>query len=268
MGRKKIILGLRKKVSEKVFMSIRDVTVVETSQIDRCKYCLVAFPDIGLVGSIALNYTIEKQQMSEVGYVESDAFPPVIVVHNGDPKQPLRLYSKGNIVSLVSEISIDSRIMPFVARSIVNWAKSKKVELLIAVSGIAVQNRLEIDVPSVFGIGSSQSVKEVIKSAGIEILEEGFVAGLHAVLMKECMEKNVPSMILLAQSHLQYPDPGAAASMIKHFDKLLGLKVSTTELLAQEGEIRVKMRELMQSTQGQIQSANKRREQEIPLMYS
>lgn len=249
-------------------MSKRDVTVVENSQINRYKYCLVGFPDVGLVGSIALGYTIEKQQMTEVGYLESDIFPPVIVVHHGNPKQPLRLYSKGDIVSIVSEIPIDSRLMPFVARSIVNWAKSKKVELLIAISGIAVQNRLEIDVPAVFGIGSSPSVKEIIKGAGIEILEEGFVVGLHAVLMKECLNNNIPSMILLAQSHLQYPDPGAAASLITHFDKLVGLKVSTTELLAQEGEVRLKMRELMQSTQGQMQSANKRREQEIPPMYS
>ncbi|MCJ7635739.1 PAC2 family protein [Candidatus Bathyarchaeota archaeon] len=249
-------------------MSSRAVTVVETSPISHFKYCLVGFPDVGLVGSIALDYTIEEQQMTEVGYLESDAFPPVIVVHHGDPKQPLRLYSKGDIVSLVSEIPIDSRLMPSVARSIVDWAKSKKVELLITISGIAVQNRLEIDVPAVFGIGSSPSVKEVLKGAGIEILDEGFVVGLHAVLMKECLEKNIPSMILLAQSHLQYPDPGAAASLIAHFDKLVGLKVSITKLLTQEGEIRLKMRELMQSTQGQMQSANKRREQEIPPMYS
>ena len=249
-------------------MSSRNVTIVETSPIKHCKYCLVGFPDVGLVGSIALGYTIEEQQMTEVGYLESDAFPPVIVVHHGDPKQPLRLYSKGDIVSLVSEIPIDSRLMPFVARSIVDWAKSKNVELLITISGIAVQNRLEIDVPAVFGIGSSPSVKEVIKCAGIQILEEGFVAGLHAVLMKECLEKNVPNMILLAQSHLQYPDPGAAASLIAHFDKLFGLKVSTKELLAQEGEIRLRMRELMHNTQGQMQSAGKGREQEIPPMYS
>jgi uncharacterized protein len=249
-------------------MSSRNVTIVETSPINHCKYCLVGFPDVGLVGSIALGYTIEEQQMTEVGYLESDAFPPVIVVHHGDPKQPLRLYVKGDIVSLVSEIPIDSRLMPFVARSIVDWAKSKNVELLIAISGIAVQNRLEIEVPAVFGIGSSPSVKEVIKGAGIQILEEGFVAGLHAVLMKECLDKNVSSMILLAQSHLQYPDPGAAASLIAHFEKLVGLKVSTTELLAQEGEIRLKMRELMHNTQGQMLSAGKGREQEIPPMYS
>jgi uncharacterized protein len=266
--RKDIILGSSNKVFVKVSMSSRNVTIVETSPINHCRYCLVGFPDVGLVGSIALGYTIEEQQMTEIGYMESDAFPPVIVVHKGNPKQPLRLYSKGDTVSLVSEIPLDPRLIPYVARSIIDWAKSKNVEMLIAISGVAVQNRLEIDVPTVFGIGSSQSVKDIIKGAGIEILEEAFVAGLHAVLMKECQEKNIPCMILLAQSHLQYPDPGAAASLITHFDKLLGLKVNTAELLAQEGEIRLKMRELMQNTQGQMQGASKGREQEIPLMYT
>jgi len=248
-------------------MSSRVVTIVETTPINKCKYCLVGVPDVGLVGTIALSYIIQEEQMAEVGHLESDALPPVIVVHNGDPKSTLRLYHKGDLVAVVSEIPIDPQIIPSVARSVVDWVKSKNVKLLIALSGIAVQNRLEIDLPVVYGVGSSVYVKNLMKDAGVQIFEEGFVAGLHAILMKECLKNKIPGMILLAQSHLQYPDPGAAASLIASFNNLIGWKVDTKELLAQEEEIRLKMRALMQRTQQQMQQVQKGREQEIPPLY-
>ncbi len=249
-------------------MSNRDVTIVETTPIKRCKYCFIGVPDVGLAGSIALNYVIQELQFTEIGHLESDALPPVIVVHEGDPKPPFRLYSKGDIVAVISEIPIESWLIPSVARAVVDWVKSKDVELLIALSGIAVQNRLEIDVPAVYGVGSSASSKKVMKDVNIEIFEEGFIVGFHAVLMRECLKKNLPGMVLLAQSHLQYPDPGAAASLITSFNNLVGLKVDTKRLLEQEDEIRLKTRELMQRTQQQMRQTQKGREQEIPPMYA
>lgn len=243
------------------------VTVVETNPIRRCRYCLVGAPDVGLVGAIALGYIIHEQQMAEVGYLESETLPPVMVVHQGEPKPPLRLYGKGDIVTLAAEIPVDPGLMPQVARSIVDWAGAKGVELVISLSGVAVQNRLEIDVPAVYGVGSSPSVRDLLKKVNIEVFEEGFVAGLHATVVKECLKKNVPSAILLAQSHLQYPDPGAAASIIASLGRLVGLVVDTKKLLEQEDEIRLKMRELMQRTQQQMRQTQKGREQEIPPMY-
>jgi len=244
------------------------VNIIETNPIKKCKYCLVGTPDVGLVGTIALGYIINHQKMMEIGYIESETFPPVMVVHNGEPKTPVRLFNKNDTVVLVSEIPIDSNLIPHVAQSLIEWVQSKGVELIISLSGIAVQNRLEIEVPSVFGICSSASVQERIKNAGINLFEEGFIAGLHAIVMRECLKKKIPNVILLAQSHLQYPDPGAAASLISSLDKLIDLKVDIKKLLEQEDEIRLRMRELMQRTHQQMQQTQKGREQEIPPMYA
>jgi uncharacterized protein len=249
-------------------MSSRDVTIVETKSIEKCRYCLVGVPDVGLVGSIALSYTVQEGQMTEVGYIESNALPPVIVVHGGDPKPPIRLYRSGDVVVTVSEISIDYHLITPITHAIVDWVKSKGVELLISLSGMAVPNRLEIDVPDVYGVASSPAVKMRMRNAEIKILEEGFITGLPALLMKDCVKKNVSSMILLAQSHLTYPDPGAAASLITSLNKLLGLDVDTKELMAHEDELRVKLRALMHRTSEQMKQLKKGREQEIPLLYA
>ena len=141
----------------------QSITIVETAPIKRCRYCLIGAPDVGLVGSIALSYIIQEEQMTEVGYLDSEMLPPVMVVHRDDPKPPIRLYNKGDLVIVASEIPIDPRLIPYLARSIVNWVKDKGAELLISLSGIVVQNRLELEVPAVYGIGSSPFVKDRIK---------------------------------------------------------------------------------------------------------
>jgi uncharacterized protein len=85
--------------------------------------------------------------------------------------------------------------------------------------------------------------------------------------MKECLKKNVNNIMLLVQSHLQYPDPDASASLITSINGLVGLKVDTKKLLIQGEDTRLKVRDLMQRTQHQMKQTQKGQEQEIPLMY-
>ena len=243
------------------------VKVVETKPIDECRYCLISVPDVGLVGSIALSYIIQETEMTEVGYLESDAYPPVVVIHKGEPKSPFRIYRKDDVIAIISEIPIELETLPQTARSVVDWAETKNVEVLTTLSGIAVQNRLEIETPQVYSIASSPSVKKIIKDLEIEVLEEGFLTGLQAIIMKESMKKKVSNLILLAQSHLQYPDPGAAASLIVSLSSMLGWEIDVENLLTQEDEIRLQLRELMQRTEQQMLIKQKEREQEIPHMY-
>jgi uncharacterized protein len=219
------------------------------------------------VGTIALSYVIHDQRLVEVGYIESEAFPPMIVVHNGDPKPLIRLYQHDDVVIVASEIPIEHNLLTPLAHAIVSWAHSKNVELLITLSGIAVQNRLELETSQVYGVGTSPSEKKTIQNAGIQILEEGFIAGLHAVIMKEAAKQNVPTLMLLAQAHLQYPDPEAAAYLINAVNRLLRWNVNTAELMTQGEEYRLKMRALMQQTRQEMQQIPKDREQEIPPMY-
>jgi uncharacterized protein len=249
-------------------LSSSRVTVVETTPIDSCRYCVVGFPDVGLVSSIALGHAVLEAKMAEFGHLKSDDFPPVIVVHDGAPKPPMRLYRRNSVVSVVSEIPVDFNFITPITRSLVDWVKSKHVELLVTTSGIAVPNRLEIDVPEVYGVASSPDVRKIMDSAGVKALDEGFVAGLHAALMKESLEKRVPCLILLAQSHLKFPDPGAAASLIDALNRLVGLDVDTKELLVHEDEVRLRLRALMQRTQEHMQQVKKGQEQEIPLLYT
>jgi len=241
--------------------------MVETKSIKRVKYCLLGSPDVGLVGAIAVSFIIQALKMDVVASLDADILPPLLVVHDGIPQAPFRAYVKNDLAALISEVPVEPRTIAPVARAVVDWVQSKNVEVLFSISGVPVENRLDIEVPKVYGVGTSATMLESFKKGEVEPLEEGFMAGLHAVVMKECLKRGINNIVLLAQSHLQYPDPGAAASTINSLNSLINLGVDVKKLLDEEEEIRLKTRELMQRTQRSMSQMPKSSEQEIPMMY-
>lgn len=248
-------------------MESEEIRVVETSSIERIDQCLVGFPDVGLVGLIAANHMINTLGLVESGHIESDLLPPVIVVHHGDPKSPVRIYTKDKLAILTSEIPIQPMAMPSLSRKIVEWSKAKGSRLIVSLTGIAVENRLEIETPEVYGVGDVATTRDLLKKSNVKLLEEGFMVGAHAAIMNESLKAKIPSAILMAQSHSQYPDPGAAASIISALNRLLNTNVDVKGLLEQAEEIRLRMRELMQRTSKSMSGMEKSQEQELPAMY-
>ncbi len=246
---------------------LEEMRIVEVKPLASVKHCLVGMPDTGLTGMIAVTHVVRSLNMPEIGYIESDVLPPVMVIHQGEPKVPIRFFGDSKLTVLTSETPINTSAIAPLSRSLVNWAVSKKVEMLVSVSGVATQNRLEIDTPQVFGISTTKEGKTMLEKAGIHALEEGFMVGPHALILRECLSKGLTNLVLLAQSHSQYPDPGAAASAIGAINKILSLDVNVKQLLDEAEEIRVKTRELMQRTTRSLQRMAKTQEQELPAMY-
>ncbi len=241
--------------------------IVETGKIPQAEYGLLAFPDTGLVGVIAAGHIVRTKKMKEVGYVKSDALPPLVVIHEGEPKSPVRIFGSDSVISLISETPLPSRTYRELSREIAEWAKKKKLKMLISLSGIAAQNRLEIEKPEVFGVGSSAKTRSMLKSRKITLLEEGFLAGPQAMLLNSCIDKDVQLAILLAQAHPQFPDPGAAVSVLECLNQSFELSVDVKSLQDQADEFRLRLRELMQRTQQSTSTMEKSQEEEIPALY-
>ncbi|MBS7623748.1 proteasome assembly chaperone family protein [Candidatus Bathyarchaeota archaeon] len=246
---------------------LEEIQIIEDTPLSSVKYCLVGMPDTGLTGMIAVSHIVHALNLPEIGHVESDLLPPVMVIHQGNPKVPMRLFGDSKLAALTSETPINLAAVGPLSRGLVNWALSRKVMVLVSISGIAVQNRIEIETPQVFGISTTKRGREMLESSKIPVLEEGFMVGPHAMVLRESLTKGLTNIVLLAQSHSQYPDPGAAASAISAVNKLLGLDVDVKELLDEAEEIRVKTRELMQRTARSLQGMAKTQEQELPAMY-
>ena len=244
----------------------KEPMIIETEKIGELKYALLGLPGPGLVGTIALGYAIQSKNMKEVGYVVPRALPPVLVIHNGEPKSPVRLYINNDFVALISETPVPLKTYRELAAQIVGWAAQKKIQLLISLAGIGVQDRVEVSKPQVFGIGGTADVRDLLKFRGFPLLEEGFVAGPQAIVLDECIDKKMPVAVLLAQSHPNFPDPAAAASMLERLNQAFGFNVDLKRLAEEAEEFKIRLRELMQRTQ-QSMSSVKSQEGELPALY-
>jgi len=227
-------------------------------------------PDVGLVGTIAASYIVEKMGYKEIGYVESDLFVPVMVIHEGRLKTPFRIYSNedGSVVVVLSEVAVPPKAVYPLTAALAEWFHKIGAKLVISIKGLPVKNRMDIEKPEVFAVGNNDDALRELKDKQVEFLEEGFIAGTYAMMLWECMKRKLSAISLLAQCYPVYPDPGAAASAIESLKKFSPkLMVDVRELIENAEEIKLKARDLMQQTALSAPEMQKGMEQDMPIMY-
>ncbi|MEM3032378.1 MAG: PAC2 family protein [Nitrososphaerota archaeon] len=247
--------------------------VVEVQINDRIedatgKVVLQGFPDVGLVGSITVSYLVDQLQLKEVGYVDSEALPPIATIRNSEVKELLRIYEGRSAIVFLSEIPVPANMIKPLAAAMIRWARGKGVSRIYCLTGLAEPNRLEIETPKIYVSGSSAKlVEEMADRLEAEVLQEGFVAGINAELMKQGVRNRYDVGVLLVQSHYNYPDPGAAAQLLLKMPRLIGEEVDVNPLLQSAEMVRMQLRDLMRRTSDTMGVMQKSKELELPPVY-
>ena len=241
------------------------VKIVEKRPIPSGAIMLHGLPDVGLVGLIATSYIISELDLEEIAYVDSDLLPPVVVLHEGLPHAPLRIYGNSNLIAAISEMAVPAAALHPVMRTLIEWGGSKGAKMTISIGGIPVENRQNIKEPEVFGAASSKDLIDMLRGKGLKILKEGFMVGPQALTMRYCAERKLSAVALLAQSFYNYPDPEAAAMAIKTLAKITDLKIDVSKLLEKGEEIRLRARDIMKRTQHELTRMKKSQEYDLPL---
>ncbi len=251
-------------------MELKDsVEIVEVSPVDiREPKFLIGLPDIGLVGMISASHIVESLDMKVVAYLESDLFPPVIVLHGSKIYHPFRIYQKDNVLLFLSEIPVPPLAVNTISHAITKWSVDKNASIVMPLAGIPVPNRIAIEEPDVYTVATNDTANKLIDDFSLQRLEEGIMAGPYASILMDCTKLGITCLALLAQSFPNYPDPGAAASVVKVINKVLGMNIDVGALLEKAEEIRVKTRDLMQRTTDQLGPMGKSQEYDLPAMYS
>jgi len=91
---------------------------------------LCGFPDVGLVGVLASSHVISELNLVEMAYVDSDLLPPVVVLHKGLPRAPMRILGDKDLLVIISEAAVPAKGVQRLMRSFVEWAKMKKVKMI------------------------------------------------------------------------------------------------------------------------------------------
>jgi uncharacterized protein len=240
------------------------VKIVETAEFDLKRPVLVeGFPGVGLVGTIAASYLVEKLKMNMLGHITSEKFPPIAAVHNKMPLHPARIYKsqKNNLLVLFSEFIIPLQSIHDLSEKILEWCIEKEVREIISLGGIAVKGEEDV----VFGIASTPKLVEELEANGIKTITEGATTGVSGLLLADCCSRNFPAISLLADSKPEFLDPKAAALVIEALKKFVNIKISTTELIAESVNIEGRMKELMYRARDA--HSNYKKVEEIGPMY-
>ncbi|MGD0176192.1 MAG: PAC2 family protein [Candidatus Bathyarchaeia archaeon] len=240
--------------------------ILETATIPKEAVIVNGLPDVGLVGLLAASHIISDLKLKEVGAIESDLLPPMIVLHGGLPKAPIRLFAGNGLVVIISETTIPVPLIKPLATGIVDWARTKNTKLMLSLGGMAVSNRQDIDAPKVFAALSAKELESKLHGAA-EVLEEGYIVGVYGLILRKCAETSVPAITLLTQSYYNYPDPEAAAAALTAVNKILDLNVDVSDLLKRGEEIRLKSKDLMHRTHEEMLRMDKSHEFDLPPMY-
>jgi uncharacterized protein len=241
------------------------VKIVEKKPIPSETTMIIGLPDVGLVGLIATSYLISELNLEEIAYMDSDLLPPVVVLHKGLPHAPLRIYGNQNLIAVISELAVPAPAIYPIMREIVDWGQAKKVKRIVSMGGIPVESRQAITEPKVFGAASNQELLDLLSKRGLSIMNEGYIVGPQALSMRYSVSKKVSAIAILAQSFYNYPDPEAAAMVLKEFSRIFEIKVDVSKLLEKGEEIRLKARDIMKRTQQEMNRMKKSQEYDLPL---
>jgi len=220
------------------------VDIIIDSKEDLKDYSIIeGFPGIGLVGTIAAGYIVEKRKMKQIGYIYSKEFPPIISIHEGKASFPVRIYkdSQKKLLVVLSEFIIPTNTIYDLAESITNFAKEKKIKRIISLAGMTSSEKTN----KVFAIASDEEIAREITKKRINLVKEGVTTGVSGVLIAKCTTEKIPATILLVESDRNYPDPAASAKLIKTLNELLGISINIKELLEEATKIESKMRSMI-----------------------
>jgi len=247
---------------------IDEVKIIETKKVPTGATLIFAFPDVGLVGVIAASHLIDELGLTEVAYLDSNLLPPLIVLHEGLPHSSIRIFAGQDTLLTVSEVPIPAEVIYPVMDALIEWGKSKNVKMMISLSGIPIQDRQDVTELKAFAAASNAEALKTAQEKGLEILTEGYMVGPQAVVLQRAAQAGSPALTLLAQCFYNYPDPEAAAEVLKELAKITGLKVNIAKLLEKGEEIRLRARDVMKRTQQEMSKMKKGQEYDTPIYVS
>ncbi|MAW93263.1 MAG: ATP-grasp superfamily enzyme [Euryarchaeota archaeon] len=191
---------------------------------------IVGFPSVGLIGTITANFLINTLKLEQIGIVDSVKFPAITIIKNGEPHNPLRIYSGEQICNdgtcnqvtvCVSEFTPPAEMAKELVNELTDWAVEKGCAKIISAEGFSISSKDGGDDNDVYGIASTEGARPWIEEAKVKPFTFGTIGGITGAFLNEGKIRNLNVLGLLAEVSENVPDARAAANVIKAIDELL-----------------------------------------------
>ncbi|MGB9732481.1 MAG: proteasome assembly chaperone family protein [Candidatus Micrarchaeales archaeon] len=235
--------------------------------INLAGYTLIeGFPGAGLVGAMANSYIIEKLKMEYIGYIDSNLFPPIAVIHNTTPMFPVRIYAdkKNKLLTVTSEFTIPTESVRELGIELLSFAKRNGVSTIISIGGIPTEK------PSTeaFIISTDKKMLEKAAANGVKAINDGVIAGISAIILASSPIMNIPIADILVEVNPEITDPKYAEIALSTLNKLLDLKIDLQELEEEAKIVEAKIRQMIRKAKLSHESYKKATDATGPSMYA
>lgn len=213
-----------------------EVDFVEFSKSDLKGYTLIeGFPGMGLVGTIAAKYLVEKKNFEYIGYIDSNLFMPIVRIHEGMPVRPARIYADKSkkIAVLISEQVFPKQAISIIAKKTVEWMQKRGIVELISLSGVNTHTNSTREI--IYGIAANESSKLLVRKYALSEISEGITTGITALILLELRMSKIKAISILANVSLS-ADYKAAAEVLKKLNEILYLDINVQPLLDEARE--------------------------------
>ena len=192
------------------------------------------FPSSGITSAIATESMINTSNFELGLIIDSERFPPISIIKNGMPNYPVRVFTNNDLKVAVfsSYLTLDVSLHRSAARLMLDWAKEKKVSLIL--SSITVKGTMGTEI---FGVASTGSARGKLVSAGISVVENATVPGISGVLLNEGMIHGQDVIVLLVSSDKEFPDFQATSNLCNSLSKLVPGVSCNLDKLEKESKI-------------------------------
>ena len=182
-------------------------------------YLIDGFPSVGFTSAIATESMIQTSQFSLAGIIDSDSFPPISLIKEGKPNYPTRIFVNDDLkVSVfLSYLTLHESLHRVVAKTMLNWAKKQKIELIVSSMAVKSLDGLE----GIVAVGNTDSARMKLKESGLKVLEYGTIPGIPGMLLNEGSMTNQDVIVILFHSDGTGPDFRSSAELCLGMSQLI-----------------------------------------------
>lgn len=227
-------------VNQRLIMAVQIEFDIWINLACRGAVVIDGFSSVGTVSTLVASHLVDALAMEQIGVVNTQPGPPLSMIRNGIPHEPMRIYAipenHGNreLIVFLSEMLPAPELMMPLGRALVRWCLTHGCPLLISPEGVPAE---PTDEPP-YGIGSTASATALLARTDCRPLHYGTISGITSVLLSFGREMRFDVVALLAESHADYPDARAAARVLGCLNPLLPTDpVDEAALLAKAGII-------------------------------
>ncbi|HKM41840.1 MAG TPA: PAC2 family protein [Methanocorpusculum sp.] len=200
---------------------------------------IAGFPGSGLVGSIAVQYLVDKLAFTQIGNIVSPLLPSASLAADGLAQAPLRLYEKDNLLVFLSDVPVPEGGSYIIPAKILAWLLARTtITEIVVIGGVITGGTGE----RVFGAATTKEGIEKIKKSCL-ILPALNITGITGGFLTEACMWKVPAIGFLVETNYDV-DSRAAAAGLDVISSLYKFKIDTMPLITQADTIEPMLQKL------------------------